>query len=252
MHPKDGANTSRQDVEIELAEFEIYPAGDYVTRGNYYSQPYVAGAHMQWIIPYPRDAYDMRVHFTKFQTQAGASVDTSDIFRMYNDMTGWRWTGSWSAMSENTLIATAYGDAVVTNLPAPLNEPLLKVNNCAAPTDPQDPNMRLNYNPLECDTTAYPGGPIGGYRTPWLLAGNDGRWPTSFDTRNMGMRWKLLFTAPLGYKNREGWEIDRYELYSVVNPTLIQIDILTRCGTSRDQRISSQTTKVQPPNLVFR
>ncbi|MBT9169364.1 MAG: hypothetical protein DDT19_02723 [Syntrophomonadaceae bacterium] len=252
MHPIDGANSSRQDVEIELAEFEIYPAGDYVSRGNYYSQPYAASAHMQWIIPYPRDAYDIRLHFTKFGTQPGASADTSDIFRIYNDMPGHRQPG-WTLMPENTLIGTSHGNTTpptVTNLPT--GQALLRINNCLDPTNPMDPNMRLSYNPLVCDTTAYPGGPVGGYRTPWLLAGNDGRWPTSFDKRNMGMRWKLLFTAPLGYKDQNSWEIDRYELYSVINPTLIQIDILARHGVGRERRMSSQTTKVQPPNLVFR
>ena len=96
-----------------------------------------------------------------------------------------------------------------------------------------------------------------GYRTPWLLSGNDGINPTAIYPEILlagGARFSFIFTGPLGYNLdcEDGWMIDRYECWTAMNPTLIQIDLTAQAGEGRNRRAKTLSTKVQPPNLLYK
>lgn len=185
--------------------------------GTYLSQPYCAPAHSIWTLPYTADAYDVRVHFTHFNTQ---TADTLGIYNV-NSCTGLPAAGA--------LIQELYG---------------------AGATTPTSGWLKADTSGAIMKGT--------GYRTPWLLAGNDGESPNPIPPSEIllagGAKFSFIFTAPLGYNLTcdDGWMIDRYECWTAMNPTLIQIDLTAQAGKGRNERAKTLSTKAQPSNLLYK
>lgn len=230
------------DRSIELYEVEIYEAGPYVNEGTYLSPPYTGSSHNIWTVPYGRDAYDVRFHFTNFGTQqttqlwtTGASMPAatfSDILRIY----AIRGAAVTPPVGDNQLLKALYGP--ISNW----TTFLISQSDPNPPPPTPDPDIYKTNG--EDDET--------GYRTVWLLAGNDGASPSQQDAdivKRGGAKFKLIWTAPLGYEDGiAGWTIDRYESWTAINPALIEIFVK---GEYRGKE-SSLSTKVQPPNLLLK
>jgi len=215
------------DRTVELLDFQVYLAGPYVNYGTYTSMPYQASSNQVWQIPYPRDSYDIRLHFKHFNTQGSANgYPFHDELRIYDEVTGLLYKklyGSYGAGGTSSL----GGDSLI-----PDNDP----------------------------TNEIIPGPDGGFRTNWLFCESaipgciaTGSVPSKIEPTKLGTRIKLMWEGPLAYDPTvTGWILDGYELYTKINPTMIQVDIGAARGTGRNKREVHLSTKIQPPNLLLK
>ncbi len=210
------------DIPAKVLEQEAYLA-KYEKQGYYMSPPFVGDSHRSWTVPFTKDAYDLRLHFVKFDAQTPDDHLTI-----------------WDTVTSNVLWAHSPGLAGIN------------AAECTMPVVGNGPES---------------GDPATQFWTPWLrscmnAAGTynpalcqcyDESLPnTGASTKIPGQQVKLFWTGPKGYDTaKKGWVIDKYQIWGIINPALIQVEVMSCSGKGKSRRCVPTVTKVQPANLLY-
>ncbi len=209
------------DIPAKILEQEAYLA-KYEKTGYYHSMPFVGDSHRTWTIPYTKDAYDIRLHFVKFDPHSAEDYVTV-----------------WDTVTSNVLWSQAPGVAGIN-----ATQCTAGAGNAALAGDPATqfwtPWLR------SCLTSA------GAYNPALCQCYDEALANTGASTKIPGQQVKLFWTGPLGYDvTKQGWVIDKYQIWGIINPALIQIDVMSCSGTGKSRRCVSTVSKVQPANLLY-
>jgi hypothetical protein len=214
------------DTPAKVLEQEAYLA-KYEKEGFYNAPPFVGDSHRSWTIPFTKDAYDVRLHFVKFDTPPFPD-DYVSVWDTVTNEVLWTYLPNppvTAAQINQTTCVAGVGNAPETGDPATqFWTPWLR--SCL--------NAAGAYNPVNCKCY------------------DETQPNTNASTKVPGQQIKLYWTGPLGYDiTKQGWVIDKYQIWGIINPALIQVEMESCSGKLKSERCVSAVTKVQPSNLMY-
>lgn len=219
------------DVTAKVLEQEAYLA-KYEKEGFYNSPSFVGDSHRSWTIPFTKDAYDVRLHFVKFDPHSA-----DDFVTVWDTVTS---NALWAlspnppvtpAQINQTKCSTGVGNAPETDAATGVSDPATQfwtpwLRSCMNAAGTYDPTLCKCYDEAAVNTNA--------------------------STKIPGQQIKLYWTGPLGYdRSKLGWVIDKYQIWGIINPALIQVDMQSCSGKLKSRKCVSAVTKVAPANLMY-